>query len=192
MSTDLKAQRDRSVLLVVDLQPTFLKPIPDAQAIIDRSKFLVEVATLLGVPILSTTQVAGRMGGMAPDLAALLPGEPIDKVTFSCCGQPLFVEALKATGRDQVVMVGAETHICIAQTTLDLLAAGYEVQLACDAITGRGLDARATAFGRLAAAGAQLTHTESVTYEWLLSAEDPKFRDVLGIVKRAAAASSAP
>ena len=183
------ASLDRSVLLLIDLQPTFMRPMPDGPTVVRRARFLTEVATLLQVPILVTEQYPARMGGTDPGIAEVLPGatKPIPKMTFSACGESAFMLQLDGTGRSQVILTGCETHICVAQTALDLIARGFQVILAADAITGRGEEARKSSLRRMASAGAIESHTESITYEWLHTAEHPKFKDILGLVKTYAA-----
>lgn len=176
----------RSVLLVVDMQPTFMRAIPNADAVLQRCKFLVQAARELDVPVLATEQNNQRMGGTEASLLALLDPEkwPVNKMSFSCCGSPGFVQALEETGRRQVVVCGIETHICVVQTALHLLQRGYEVVLASDAITGRGEHAHTSALTRMSQAGAIRAHSESVVYEWMGTADHPRFKSVLELVKR--------
>lgn len=182
--TELKALRDRSILVVIDLQPSFTKAIPTIEPVLERTAFLVEVARALEVPIISTTQNGARMGGLDVKLQAMLDKEPIDKMSFSCWGSMEFQSAIDGSGRQQLVLVGAETHICVAQTALDLSSNEYDVFIPVDAVAGRSEFATKVAFERMSALGVQLTHTESVAYEWLLGADDPRFKTVLSLVKQ--------
>lgn len=184
MAHPIFCDASRAVLVVVDVQSNFLRAVPDAERVIARSKFLVEMARLLDVPILATEQNPERMGGTDAELAALLPAPPISKMAFGCMGEPRFVAALEATGRRQVVLCGVESHICMTQTALRLLQDGFEVVVAVDTMASRTQSAHDIGVGRLAEAGASAAHSESVAYEWLESAAHPKFRDALQIVKR--------
>lgn len=171
-----------SVLVVVDLQPTFLRPIGDAESVVQRTRFLAECARILGVPIVSTVQNAERMGGTHPALIKVL-GEPIDKMSFSCCGSEHFLSRLRAFERNQIVLAGIETHICVNQTTHDLLSQGMGVFLASDAISARPEGAHQIGMMRMQNAGAIITHSESIVYEWMQSADNPQFREILKLVK---------
>lgn len=178
--------RENSILVVVDLQDSFLAPIEARKEILARSRFIVEIAHLLGVPILATEQYASRMGGTHADLSEAIGASVprIDKLCFSCMGASQFEEALLASGKRQVVLVGIESHICITQTALDLRTAGYDLFLCADALGARSKEAHEIALKRLQSEGCKLTHTESVCYEWLRTAEAAEFRDALAIVKR--------
>lgn len=178
---------EESVVLAVDLQPTFLAAIPDADKILRRCTFLLDAARLLGVPILATTQVAPRMGGLDRAIAERLAERDVfDKQAFSAAASDDLLKRLERSDRVQVVLCGIETHICVSQTTLDLLALEYDVFVAADAVSARGRDAHEIGLRRLSDSGVYLTHTESVVYEWLETSEHPRFRDALELVKAAA------
>lgn len=184
------AVRNNSVLVVVDLQPTFLRPIASGERVVARTRFLAECARLLDVPIIATVQNAERMGRTESSVIDLL-GEPIDKMSFSCCANEHFQDRLRALNRTQAILAGIETHICINQTAHHLLESGTDVFLAADAIGARLEDAHEIGLSRMVEAGAVLAHSESIVYEWLGSADDPQFREVLQIVKRYADAVTA-
>lgn len=181
------AKIDESIVLFVDFQPKFMATMPDAAAVVSRANFLGRVAQRLGVPILATEQYPERMGPSDPKLFEFMNALPpeciLAKMEFSAFRAPGMMEALQAYGRRQVIVAGVETHICVNQTVHDLIDAGYATILATDAITGRGEDARAGAIRRMVATGAIESHTESITYEWMESASNPAFRDILGMVK---------
>lgn len=177
------ADAEKSALVVVDLQPSFLKAIAEAERVLSRSSFLVQIARLLDVPIIVTEQNPERMGGTHPDIAAHLASAPIAKMTFACAGCPDFDAVLASNGRKQAELVGIETHICVAQTAIRLLGRGYEVAVCEDAVGARSDSRHESALRRLRHAGVDVTQTESVAYEWLGSASHPKFREAIEIVK---------
>lgn len=175
---------ESSIVVVVDMQPTFLNGCVNHEKILNRAKFLVECAAKLEVPTVATVQYPDRMGGTEESLHEMIQGETFPKMVFSCCGSEGFQSVLESTLSQQVILVGIETHICITQTALELLEQGYEVYLAMDAITSRSEQANKIGLKRLRDAGAWVCHTESVVYEWMKSAESPAFKEVLQIVKR--------
>jgi nicotinamidase-related amidase len=184
------ASRVDSVVVVVDMQPTFLAAIHEKERVLSRCRFLVEMAFLLGVPVLATEQNVARMGGTEESLASLFSAhgvKPVDKMCFSCCGSTDFMSLLEETGRKQVILVGIETHICVNQTAHDLLEDTtdlfHEVLIGADAVSSRSLEMHKVGLKRLRDAGTVIAHTESIAYEWLQSAQDPQFRDALKIVK---------
>lgn len=172
-----------SVLVVVDMQPSFLAPIVGGGAVLEACRFLAKCASELGVPALATEQYPERMGGTDPELAALLNVQPMGKMAFSACGADGFTEALSATGARQAVLCGIETPICVTQTALDLVSEGWEVFLATDALGARSEPAHEAALRRLVGAGAISSQVESVVYEWMGSASHQKFREILSLVK---------
>jgi len=177
------ADVDQSCLVVVDLQESFLRPIPGAAGVLHRSAFLVEIARLLDVPILATEQVPHRMGGTVEQIARLLPGPALEKACFGCGGSAHFLDAVQSSGRSQFILVGIEAHICVCQTALQLREQGHTVFVALDAISARSALAQEAALARMIHSGVTVTHTESVAYEWMRTAEHPKFREALKIVK---------
>ncbi len=173
---------EQSILLVVDIQEALLGSIHEIDRVVARSAFLIRIATLLEVPIVATEQNPSRMGGTELTLAKLIP-PAFPKMTFSVCGSPEARAAIEATGRQQAILVGIETHICISQTAHDLLAQDFEVVVCPDAVSARSLDRHKLGMERLRDAGAVPAHTESVAYEWVKSADNPRFREALRIVK---------
>jgi nicotinamidase-related amidase len=172
-----------SVLIVVDLQPSFLQAIHESERVLQRSEFLVRLAKLLDIPVLATEQYPERMGGTEERILSLLVTQPYAKMSFSCAGCEPFMATVAETGRRQAVLVGIETHICVSQTAHHLLDQGFEVIVAADAISSRSESANAIGFARMASAGAVIAHSESVAYEWMGSAEHPQFREALKLVK---------
>ncbi len=177
---------DDSVLVIIDLQDQFLKVIPNRDEIVNRSAFLLESANVLSVPVLATTQYADRMGSHDPMIVSLLNGPTFDKRTFSCAGAEGFMEALEATKRRQVILVGVETHICITQTAIDLLEEDYDVFLALDAVSSRTENSTRIGIKRLRDIGVEVCHSESVVYEWMVSSEHSEFKSILNVVKKSA------
>jgi nicotinamidase-related amidase len=193
--------RDDSLLLVVDMQEPFLNAIHGREPLTANVVLLCRVAALLGVPVLTTTQYASRMGPVAPAVLHALDtpradgtprpapgraGEPIDKLSFSCAGSELFERALTAlsgAGRKKVVICGVETHICVSQTAHDLSHNGYRVHVAADAVSSRTLEKHKLGMERIRDAGILPCAAEAVVYEWLGAAGTPEFKEVLKLVK---------
>jgi nicotinamidase-related amidase len=176
--------RENSVLVIIDSQEVFLKPIKVRDFIVENIQLLVQVAKQLEVPILATTQNAEKLGAMTPKLAELIGDTPVvDKLCFSCLGSEPFAQQLQATGRSQVVLVGVEAHICVMQTALDMLKAGYLVHVPYDAVASRLKRDWKYALLRLSSSGAIVSTVESVIYEWLYEAGTDSFREVLPLPK---------
>lgn len=171
-----------SVLAVVDVQDKLLAKMPTATALVASVGFVIDAANLLNVPVRATEQYPKGLGPTAADIARRLPQPVPAKTAFSCCGAEGFVPGLKALGRNTVVLVGMETHVCVAQTALDLLAEGFAVFLPVDAVSSRYDLDHATALRRLEAAGVVLTTAEAVAFEWMRDAAHPQFKAVSRLV----------
>jgi nicotinamidase-related amidase len=169
-----------SLLCVVDIQERLLAAMPDGGQVVDRATRLASAAGLLGVRAVLTEQYPQGLGPTPPSLAAKLP-PPVTKMAFSCLGCDEFVASLPSDV-ETAVLCGLETHVCVLQTALDLLARGWTVFVAVDAVASRHRIDHDTAIERLAASGAIPTTTEAVLFEWCRSAEHPQFQAVRRLV----------
>jgi nicotinamidase-related amidase len=177
--------RDRSVLVVVDVQESYR----DLTVAHDRMQHgvqtLLQAAAVVGVPVVATEQYPKGLGHLLPEVAALLPaGAPvIEKMTMSCCGAPAFVEALRARGREQVVVCGIEAQACINQTVHELLALGFQVHLPWDALSARFEHDYRVAWEKMIGSGAVPATVEMVCLEWVRTAAVPEFKPIHRLIK---------
>jgi|SRR5690349_18428004 nicotinamidase-related amidase len=164
-----------AVLLLIDLQERLMPVIADHETVVARAVRLAEAASLLDVPVRATEQHPKGLGSTVPPLAGY-PQAVMAKTAFSAAGDPGFAELLPAGG--QIVVAGAEAHVCVLQTVLDLLAAGRRVALAADAVGSRDPADKAAAIERARQHGAEIVTSEMVLFEWLRDARHPRFREV--------------
>ena len=149
-----------------------------------NANILINGAKVFGIERIATTQYAKGLGQTVPGIAeALGECQIIDKSTFSCMGSEEFREALEKTGKKSVIIAGIETHICVEQTVLDLIDAGFSVLVSADAVDSRNLRNRDVSIERMAAAGAVITSTESILYDLLGGAKAPEFKAISKLVK---------
>ena len=185
-STPLLCDRDRSLLLMVDLQEKLLAAMhaDDRVQVLASGKRLLAAATELDVPVLATEQYPKGLGSTDPGLRALLPaaGRSFDKTSFSCCGARGLLQALPAD-RPQVVLFGIEAHVCVLQTALDLSARGRQVFVVEDGTCSRDPGHKHNALARLRQAGITVTNHESVLFEWLRDARHEAFKAVSALLK---------
>lgn len=183
MNTATKRMRTtNSVLVVIDVQEKLLAKIPTAADLVRNAGFLLDVAALLDVPVWATEQYPKGLGPTTPELARRFPQPPAAKTAFSCCGAGTLLDELKMLQRPSVVLVGMETHVCVAQTALDLIEAGLHVFLPVDALGARFAVDHDTALRRLWRAGAEPTTAEAVAFEWVADATHPQFKAVSKLV----------
>jgi nicotinamidase-related amidase len=171
-------------LVVVDVQGKLAQLMANKDALFKNIQILIRSAQLLDIPILWCQQVPQALGPTVPEIAELLAGvEPIDKSSFSCCGEPRFAERLQSLGREQVVLCGIETHVCIYQTAMHLLAQDHQVTVVADAVSSRTAENKQIALDQLAVKGAAVASTEMVVFELLGTAQHPRFKEIAKLVK---------
>lgn len=180
--TAAKLDRDRAVLVVVDVQEAFRKALPESfDRIAGSVAKLVQGAEAMAVPIVVTEQYPKGLGATVPEVAEHLPEglEPIEKLRFSAAE----AEGFDLDGRDQALVCGIETHVCVNQTVLDLLDSEVEVHVAADAVGSRSEENRELGLHKAERAGAVLTSVETALFELLRGSDAPEFKQVQGLVK---------
>ncbi|GJD52582.1 hypothetical protein OPKNFCMD_5348 [Methylobacterium crusticola] len=172
--------RDDSSLLVIDLQGRLVPALDGGPALVERTAKLMRAAGLLAVPVLLTEQNPKGLGPTVPDL---------DRSGHAVLAKTHF-DASRAEGffahlpeRPEVVVTGAEAHVCVLQTVLGLIGAGRRAYVVEDAVGSRAPASKAAALRRMARAGAEIVTTEMVLFEWLEDAGHPRFREIMGLVK---------
>ncbi len=171
-----------TALLVVDVQEKLIAVIDGREQVVFNVRRLVEGAGVLGLPAVATEQYPKGLGATVAEVAEKL-GEIPSKLTFSCLGCPEIFEDLVTRGMRKLLVCGIEAHVCVQQTVLDLLSAGWQVYVAVDAVGSRKeLDYR-TALGRMASAGAVLTTTEAALFEWCEVAGTEQFKQISRLVR---------
>jgi nicotinamidase-related amidase len=174
---------DSTYLLIVDVQEKLFPKIREAQRLLSNIHFLLDACKLLEVPATATEQYPRGLGPTLPELAAKLPSPLSDKVAFSCCAVDSMLEQFRGSGRTTVLVSGIETHVCVMQTVLDLLALGFRVFVAVDAVGSRYATDHETALRRMEQAGAVLCSAEMAVFELTGRAGTPKFKQISQLVQ---------
>lgn len=181
-------KKNRTIFVAVDYQTKIIKAMQDAEGIEDRAARLIKGARILDVPVIVTQQYTKGLGEATDKIKeALGEYEPIEKTTFGAYGTPEFrsrfsAEARKASA-DSVVIFGIEAHVCLMQTALDLIDAGYRVFIPVDCISSRKEIDKRAAVQRMRHAGAIVCTYESVLFELLKGCEEPEFKAISALVK---------
>ena len=169
--------RQRATLIVVDVQEGF-RSYETFAAVAENCAKLLEAARILGVPALVSEQYPKGLGHTAPELG--LRDEPvIEKVVFSAAK----ADGFRLAGRDQAIVCGIETHVCVSQTVHDLLTRGVEVHVPAEAVGSRHELDYERGLERLDRAGAVISTVEAVLFELLGAAGTPEFKEVQALVK---------
>lgn len=175
---------EHTAILVVDLQERLVPHMHNAAALIQQAGRLIDGANALAVPLLVTEQYRKGLGVTVPQIASRLGGAACnhDKLKFSSCIEPVREEMSKR-GIRSVVVCGVEAHVCVLQTCLDLIDAGYVTAVVTDAIGSRRATDQDAAAQRMIQAGVVPTTVESILMELVHEAGTPRFKAVLPIIK---------
>jgi nicotinamidase-related amidase len=174
-----------TALIVIDVQGKLAQLMYGKQAFFSNVERMVRGAQVLEIPILWTEQAPEKLGETIPEIrqSLLVATQPIAKICFSCCGNELFLEQVKSLNRNQILVTGLETHICVYQTVRDLHNMGFGVQVVADAVSSRTAENKQLGLERMKEAGAKLTSTEMALFELVRVAEGPKFKAISKLVK---------
>ena len=185
--------RSRAALVVVDVQEAFRPAVLDFERVARNAGVLVQGARALGIPVVATEQYPRGLGATVPEVAEHLDGAerghqmgapppfatPLEKTVFSAAA----AEGFDLDGRDQVLLCGIESHVCVSQTAHDLLGRGVEVHVARDAVSSRSEENRELGLHKMEGAGAVLTSVETALFELLGEAGSEEFKTVQRLIK---------
>lgn len=173
-----------SLLLVIDVQQRLTPHIDGHRRVVSRIARLINGMQALQVPIMVNEQYKKGLGETVPELQPLLLEEPhFEKVTFSGYDDRATMQAIQQQSKKHIIICGIETHVCVMQTALDLLAAEHTPVIVCDAVGSRFAEDRETALIRLRQAGAILATSESILFELCRSSKAPAFKTISSLVK---------
>lgn len=178
------AEREDSLLLLIDIQQAMLKVIDVWEKTIGRVNQLTKSADLLDIPILITEHYKKGLGETIHEVTGEINNAAFfQKEYFSACLENNFLDTVRKFGRRKIVIAGMETHVCVLQTALDLIASGYQVHIVKNAVASRYKEDWETAIGLFRDAGAVITSAEIVIFQWAYRSNTDDFRKILPIVK---------
>ena len=175
--------RDRSQLVLIDVQEKLLPHIAEASQLVANCEKLLQAARILSIPYYATEQYPKGLGSTIKALAKYLEHPVPDKLRFSSAEVLVEQTSIANQNRNQIVICGMETHVCVLQTTYDLLAMGDRVTIVADAVSSRSRTDWQFALQRMADAGATITTTEAVLFEWCEVAGSDEFKRISRLVK---------
>jgi nicotinamidase-related amidase len=178
-----RLKADRSALLVVDVQEKLLPKIHRADHVERNIAFVLDACKVLGVPAVATEQYPKGLGKTVPELARRIDNPVPEKLAFSSCAVPQVVEGFRSSGRICILVVGIETHVCVLQTVLDMVAQGLQVFVAVDAVGSRYPNDHETALRRMEQAGIVLCTAETAVFELTGQAGTPAFKEISRLVQ---------
>lgn len=172
------------VLVIVDVQGRLATLMYDKEKFFQNMVTMIDGAKILEIPVLWNEQLPDKLGATIPEIKETLGDmTPMVKSTFSCWGNSEFVGILKKSGRKQVLLTGMESHVCVYQTAVDLIEAGYEVYLVADCVSSRTAENKEVGIQAIKDLGAKITCIEMAFFEMLKVAEGDKFKQIIKIIK---------
>jgi len=182
----MRIVRENTVGLVIDIQQKLYARMPDKESLLKNSLTLLRGLKALNIPVLFTQQYSRGLGDTVSELTREYAGssfDPIEKISFSCCGEPDFSERLRKTGKKNIIIAGIETHVCVLQTGIDLINEGYQPVIVEDCVSSRRKTDKQVALRRLLYEGAIISTFESVLFELLQKAGTEEFKTISKLVK---------
>jgi nicotinamidase-related amidase len=177
-------ERARSCLLIVDVQERLTPVMSDPRRVLHNCELLMRVAARLGIPILVSEQYPKGLGPTMVDLRPYIPAEgALPKMHFSAAADETILARIRALGRDQVVIAGIETHVCVLQTALDLKSLGFDSRVVVDACASRRIESEQMAWSRMRQCDVQLLSLEMAVFEWLHQAGTPEFKEISALIR---------
>lgn len=175
---------DDSILIVIDVQGNLAHKMHEKEVLFDSLVKMIRGAQVLEIPIICVEQNPKGLGETIPVVADLLTDYPkVSKSTFSCVGDEGFLRQFEKTSKNQVILVGIESHVCVYQTALDLLNKAYQITIITNAISSRTKENKLLAMQNLREAGAKMSSVEMALFEMLKKAEGSQFKEIIKILK---------
>ena len=172
-------QAECSQVLLIDMQHKLASAIADYKEVEQAAAWVMQVALQLDIPIWITEQYPQGLGPTVSALAELVPEQQVlQKLHFSAMHESHIVSALAQQSRQQIVVLGTESHVCVLQTVLDLLHAGYQVYVVAEALGSRRHSDKQLALSRMQQAGAFIISKEMAAFEWLKRCATDSFRQI--------------
>lgn len=177
--------KNKTALVVVDIQEAFRNAIPDFAIAASRASMAVRGFQILGVPVIVTEQYPKGLGSTAEEILFALPDgfEVFEKTAFSSCGADAFVDKLLEIGAEQIVLCGLETHVCVNQTAHDLLDRGFRVHLLTDCVCSRFERDKLAGLAKMKSSGVVPSSIEMALFELMRDARHEQFKEIQNLIK---------
>jgi len=180
----MRILKENTALLVIDIQERLFPLIWEHEKLTRNVPILIEGMKVLGIPVFVTEQYVKGLGQTIPEIAACLTGiERIEKMSFSCCDESRFMMDLASSGKENIIIAGIESHVCVLQTVLDLVKNAYHPIVVEDCISSRKPNDKLIAIVRMRSEGAIITTYEAILFELLRYSGGETFKAISKLVK---------
>lgn len=169
----------KSCLLVVDIQEKLAPAIHEKEVLIQNSKWLIEIASILGITIMTSEQYPQGIGHTIDELREVLPKDKyMEKTHFSCMSEPSCHKMIHDSNLEQIIVIGMESHVCVMQTAIQLKQQGLEVYVAADCVSSRNPNDKLYALERMRSCGIHIVTREMVAFEWMQKSGTETFKRI--------------
>ncbi len=183
-SRAMRISRGASAGLVIDIQERLFPHMAQYENLLKKCLILIEGLKILGVPLFVTEQYPKGLGHTIEPVALALGTNPaVEKSTFSCCDEPEYLKVLEGSERNTLIICGIEAHVCVMQTVVDLVAAGFTPVVVEDCISSRDIEDKRVAIHRMRSEGAVITTCESILFEMTRVSGTDEFKAISRLVK---------
>ena len=180
----MRIVQESTAAVIIDIQEKLHPHIHERELLERNTRILIQGLQALKVPIIVTEQYSKGLGQTIGGIGEVLETTArIEKTAFSCCDVPEFMDAVSLTGKKHIILAGEEAHVCVLQTAMDLLEAGYIPVIVVDCVSSRKPHSKEIALRRMEKEGAVLTTYESILFELLRYAESGTFKTISKLVK---------
>lgn len=180
----MRLLKDQSLGLMIDVQERLFPHMAEKENLLKMTEILLRGLQILEVPVVVTQQYTKGLGSTIPELATIFEiFAPLEKRSFSCCDAPDVFKALKQYQRPNIIVFGIETHVCILQTTIDLIKASFTPVIVTDCTASRKPYEKEIALQRMISEGAVLTTAESLLFELIRTSESDVFKKISALIK---------
>lgn len=185
MQNESILRKEDTLFLIIDIQERLLPAVSESEEVEKYSTILAQAAKILNIPLIISEQYPKGLGSTISSILEAMPENTkvIEKYSFSCMKNDELARELKASRASQVVISGIESHICVAQTALDLASIGIQVQILQDGVSSRNPANKSNALSRMSRAGITISNTESALFELLGYAKGDKFKAISKLIK---------
>jgi len=175
---------DKTVMLLIDVQGQLAQLMYEREKLFKSLQTFIQGMKILEVPIIWLEQIPENLGHTREEISQHLTDElPIEKFAFSCCSEPAFMDKFEKIGRNQVLLTGIETHICVFQSAYDLINKACKVQVVADCVSSRTKENKEIGIQRIQATGGEISSVEMVFFELMKAARGDKFRQLVKLIK---------
>lgn len=180
----MRITKENTIGLIIDIQERLFPAMFEKESLLKNTHVLIQGLKELQLPLLVTQQYTKGLGETIQQVKSVIPDFGfVEKRSFSCCYEPVFMESLKDTKAKNIIICGIESHVCVLQTAVDLKEAGYNPVVVMDCVSSRSKDSIEIAKERFRYEGILMTSAESILFELTRTSAASEFKAISNLVK---------